>query len=270
MNRVSAASTEVRAQVRGLQTLRRRLHRLGPSRPLRDARAAAVFVKERRIVVSTGRSSLPALSEAIAGHSLPGSWMAHPEVHRIHKILGGIKKHSVVAAPLIMGKETMMHASLGPAVERIASDRARRDILRRLLPPLARKLLHDVEAEGELRMDRWGVPTRQARTARLLLERELLVASRGLHTERGYHTCIVQPWGRSEFSRRFAKKAVSLDFDKAQDLLWVAALRSAVIAPEQEARRWFAFGTGRLDALLANGKIERYAAQGRNWLTCPK
>ncbi len=220
--------------------------------------------------MSTGRSSLPMLAEAIAGRHLIGSWMAHPEVERIYNILGAIAQYDVVAAPLIMGKRVEMDAALGPAVERIASDPERRARARRSLPSLARRLLDQVEAEGRVRMDRWGVATKHARPARLLLERELLVASAGVHTESGYHTSIVVPWHASEFSKRFSRQAAKLALDEAQDELLLAALRSAVIAPEREVRRWFVFGAGRIDALLAEAKLERIAADGRTWLTCPQ
>src|SRR5207249_9607804 len=76
-----------RGRVKQLLALRLRLHRLKPSRPIRDARVALAFIKDWRIVLSTGHSSLPSLAEAIAGRQLRGSWMANPEVFGIYKIL---------------------------------------------------------------------------------------------------------------------------------------------------------------------------------------
>ncbi len=263
-------SPPVVRKVELLQALRLKLHRLGPSRPLRDTGRAAAFVKERRIVMSTGRSSLPLLTEAIAGRPLAGSWMAHLEADRIYSILGDLAKYDVVVAPLILGKQVAMAASLGPAVERIASDPARRDRVLEQIPPLARRLLDQVEAEARVRMDRWSVPTKQARAARLLLERELLVVSSGLHTESGYHTSVVEPWARSKFSKRFSKEAARLTSEEAQDQLLLAAVRSAVTAPEREVRHWFVFGTGRIETLLAQAKLERLTIDTTSWLTCPQ
>jgi len=261
-------SRKAPSKVKDLLALRLRLHRLQPSRPLRDARRAAEFVKERRIVMSTGRASLPLLTEAIAGRHLAGSWMAHPEVNRIYNILGELGKYDVVTAPLILGKEAELDASLGPAVERVASDPERRDTVRRRLPPLARRLLDQVEAQGRVRMDHWGVDTKRARPARLLLERELMLASASIHTESGYHTSIVVPWAASRFSQRFSKEAARLTFEEAQGALLLAAVRSAVIAPEREVRRWFVFEASRIDPLLALSTLERLTADGRTWLTC--
>jgi len=251
-----------------LQARRLRLHRLDPPRPLRDARAAAAFVRERQMVLSTGRSSLPALSEAIAGRSLAGSWMAHPEAGRIYRILGDLRKHDLISAPLVLGKDILMHPALGSAVERVASDRERREQVRRRLPPLARRLLEAVEAKGHLRMDHWGPPAARARPARVLLEREMLVAGSEMHTEGGYHTSIVQPWRRGKIAARFGAEAATLSFDEARDVLLLAAVRSAVVAPEREVRRWFVFEEGeRVGALLAEGALRQFRDRGRIWIT---
>ncbi len=251
-----------------LQALRLKLHRLEPSRPLRDVRRAAAFIKERRIVMGSGRSSLPLLTEAIAGRPLAGSWMAHPEASRIYRIWGKLATYELMTVPLILGKETLLDVSLQPAVERIASDPERRAKVRGTLPPLARRLLEQVEAKGQIRMDRWGVSTKQARVARVLLERELLVASAGLHTEYGYHTSLVAPWSSSRLSRRFSNKATKLTLGEAQDQLLLAAIRSAVVVPLQEVQHWFTFGARRLEACLDQGKLTRFTAEARTWLTC--
>lgn len=250
------------ARVRELLALQARIFRLQPSRPLRTARQAEAFVKERRVVMASGRSSLPLITEAIAGRHIRGSWMADAEVHRIYAITHRLTSRDVLAVPLVLGKETLIDSSLGPAIERIASDSNRRGEVLQRLTPLARQLLERVERTGRVRMDRWAPPTRRARPARLLLERHLLVASRDIHTERGYHTSIVTLWRASAIATRFAVAARRLTFEKAQDALLLAALRSAVIAPEREARRWFAFGAGRIDALLAQGALQRLMVGG--------
>ena len=181
-------------EIEALQALRLRLHRVEPPRPLRDARAAAAFVRERGIVMETGSSGLPVLAEAIVGRQIRGSWMADRDVYRIHRILTGTRRRGVVAAPIVMGKETLFVPALGPAIERVAGDPARRRQARDALPPLSRRLLDDVERNGEVRMDRWPRSAVQARRARLLLVRQLLVWSQSIHTEGGYHTAVVIPW----------------------------------------------------------------------------
>lgn len=229
------------------------------------------FIAEREIVLSAGRSSLPMLAEAIAGRHLAGSWMAHPEVYRIYRILGRIYKHDdVFAAPLILGKETLIHAPLVPAVQRIAADQTRREQICKQLPPLARRLLDQVESRGQVRMDQWDVSTDQARKARLLLERELLVVSKDLHTERGYHTSVVMPWSRSRIAARFSGQAGLLSYDDAIDSVLLAAVHSAIVVHEREMRRWLVTGGDRVDALLVRGQVERLRVTRASWLTLPR
>lgn len=254
-------------RLRELLMLRARLFRLEPSRPLRTVRQAAAFVKERRMVMVSGRSSLPLITEAIVGCHIRGSWMGDPEVYRIYRITRRLTGRDLLGVPLILGKETLMDSSLGPAIARIASDNDRRGQVLRQLTPLGRQLLEWVEETGRVRMDRWGPPTHQARPARLFLERHLLVTSRDVHTERGYHTSIVMPWRAGAIATRFAVAARRMMFENAQDVLLLAAIRSAVIAPEREVRRWFAFGAGRIDALVAQGELQRLTVGGRAWLT---
>lgn len=217
------------------------------------------------MVMGSGRSALPVMTEAIAGRRLSGSWWKEgaPGTYRI---LGVLERSQLLSVPLVEGKGTFLDPSLGPAIERIASDPERGRAARRTLTATARALLERAEGEGEVRMDRWRVPTPRARPARKLLERELLVWSFDIHTERGYHTAIVRPWGTSEAARRFRKAARSLTFEEAVDDLLLAALRSAVVAPEREARRWLVSGAERLDALIGEGRVERISADF-TWLT---
>ncbi|HET7011254.1 MAG TPA: hypothetical protein VFI11_10795 [Anaerolineales bacterium] len=69
------------------------------------------------------------LADAITGRQIRGLWMADRGVYRIHRILNETRRHGVVAAPIVMGKETVFVTALGPAVERLASDEARRACL---------------------------------------------------------------------------------------------------------------------------------------------
>lgn len=249
-----------------LQIRRFRLHRLEPSRPLRDARAAAAFVRERGMVMESGRASLPILTETIAGRQIRGSWMADRDVFRIYGILGSIHKYGIISAPIVGGKETLFPPELSPSIERVAGDPSRREQARTTLTPLARQLLAEVERTGEVRMDRWPGPPRPARAARLLLVRQLLVWSRSMHTERGYHTAVVIPWRASAFSIHFARRAAGLDYERAQRALLQSAIRSAVAAPEPEVRRWFVFGAGPLNTMIGEGLLRRLQVGRTAWL----
>ncbi len=117
-------------------------------------------------------------------------------------------------------------------------------------------------------MDHWGVRTPEARRARLLLERQLLVVSSSIHTEGGYHTAVVAPWSQGKLSRRFSDDAARLMFDEALDRVLLAAVRSAVLAPEREVRRWLVVGAERVKTLLGEGKLECLPGPGGFLLTC--
>lgn len=258
------------ANLRRLERLRLKLHRLDPSRPLRTTAAAAAFVRERRVVMVSGHSSLPVLTEAIVGRAIRRSWMADPQVHRMYRVLTGLHKFDFLEVPLVLGKEVLIEPSLGPAVERIAADSDRMAAARRTLTPLARRLLERVDADGQVRMDRWRAPATEARRARLLLSRLLLVTTRELHTEAGYHTTIVSPWATSRISQQFAAGAARLSLIEAKRVLLTAAVRSAVLAPLREVTRWFVFGIGPLPALVDEGGLRRVTVKREIWLTAPQ
>jgi hypothetical protein len=246
---------------------RGRLHRLEPSQPLQDVADAVAFVRERRIVTETGHAGVPVLAHTIAGRELVGSWMASPEVYRIYDLLNELAGQDVCHAPLLDGKVTIFDPSLAPAVQRIASDPGRRAALVAQLPPTAAKLLRRVEAEGDVRMDHTGLSTKEGRAARLRLERHLLVASTGIHTERGSHTTALRPWSTSRLAGRVQTADGLPDLETSMDLLVETAVRAAVVVPERDARKWFDFAAQRIDILIEGGRLERLTPAPRErWL----
>jgi hypothetical protein len=254
-------------RLQSAHTERSRLHRLSPSRPLRDAADAAAFVRDRRVVTETGHAGVPVLAHAIAGRELVGSWMASPEVYRIYDLLQELTEHDLCFLALLDGKVTIIDPSLAPAVQRIATDPGRRARLIAQLPPAAAKLLRRVEHEGDVQMDHTGMSTKEGRAARLRLERHLLVVSQGIHTERGSHTTALRPWSESQIARRCQVTDGLPDLETSMDLLVEAALRAAVILTEREARKWFDFAAERIDVLVDAGRIERLVPAPRErWL----
>lgn len=263
----NASDSAVRLERRAALQLRR--HRIQPSRPVRGVKRAEAFVREQRVVIASGHASVPALTEAIAGAHLTGSWWSSGAPGTYGTMLA-LSRTDVIEAPVILGKGTFLDPLLGPALERIASDDKRRTVARRDLPDLAKRLLRDVESRGEIRMDRWGVEAKRSRPARVRLESALLVWSEDMHTDSGYHTAVVRPWATSAVSTRFAKDAARLGYIEARDELALAALAAAVVAPEREARRWFCFGGDWVDELLAAGRLERLTVGRAAWLVPPR
>lgn len=250
-----------------LQAERLHAHRLLPPRPLRDARGASAFVRDRKIVMASGRSSLPVLTEAIAGRAIRGSWMADPEVHRIHDVWYALdERHELFTAPIVSGKRVLLAPELGPSVARIATDERRVEGAWRRLSPLARRLLADVESRDAVRLDEWNARSRESRAARLDLARELLVTSETIHTPEGHHAAVVRPWRQSEIARRCRAEGERLSYQEATETLMLAAVRSAVVVAAREALKWFAFGAEPLERLIDAGRIERRDVGRTSWL----
>lgn len=255
-------------ELEGIIARKLELFRIEPPRPIRSGALAGRFVKERRMVMLTGRSALPILTEAIAGREIRGSWMADPEVHRIYRVMNRIDAgtHGISQVRLILGKEVLIDDELSPAVQRVASDRGRIARAREALTSTARRLLQELEGEGQVRMDEWKVPTKEARPARMLLETQLLAVGEELHTENGYHTSVLRLWKASTIAKRFGTSAKKMTYEAAQDMLLEAALKAAVVASEREARRWFPFGGDRIESLVSAGEIRRLAVGRQRWL----
>lgn len=251
-----------------LRARRLRLHRLRPSRPLRSGHEATTFVCERGIVLVTARNGLPSLADAIAGRRLSGSWMANPECHRIYDLVGAVDGRAVLFLPLANGKECAVDRTLGPAIQRIASDAGRVRAARQALPADAARLLGAAERSGEVRMSRIGWPTARGRKARTALQETLLAWTESVHTDSGRHEAVVRPWSRSPLAR-FAPAARRLGYLESIERLLAAAVRAAVLVPEREARRWFRFCEDRTDSLVASGAIRRLRGPGGPWLAAP-
>jgi hypothetical protein len=239
-----------------LEAQRRREHRIDPPAPIHDPHELMRFVVETGVVMASGRSSLPTLTEAIVGHVIKGSWMADPEVHRIYDLWNEPDWADVLSAPLVQGKQVFVRRDLGPAVASIAGDTRRLAQAVVGLKPLERQLYDAVIDSGEVRMDEWAqinaLKTSPARTARNRLAALFLVESEELHTDAGYHTVIVRP-------RKHAKP--KLPFAQATREVLVAAVRACVLADAQEVRKWSDWSAVALDAALDAGDvvaIDRY------------
>jgi hypothetical protein len=76
---------------------------------------------------------------------------------------------------------------------------------------------------------------------------------------------VIPPWESSELAQQHANTLL-LSAGDAADALTNAAIRSAVIAPEREVRRWFTGSTAALDRLLAAGRCGRVVAGAQHYI----
>ncbi len=245
-----------------LQRERLRRHRLDPSLPITDDDEAAAFVRERTMVMNTGGSSIAVMAWAIAGRALTGSWMAHPEAHRIYDVIGSLAPPAFFPVRLVDGKYVTVTADLAAVVHAYAGDAERMRRAEAELAPDQAKLLAAIRAEGEVRMDRWAGTTAQRNALRRALDRRLLVVTEEVHADRGgAHIAVVRPWAAGDVALA-GPGALTEHFDDAVDALVEAAFHSAVVAPAAEARRWFAHAADGLGRLLGRG--DAVEVDGRN------
>lgn len=223
-----AALTERRAQ----------LHHVD-GRPLTSVGDVVGFLRERQVVMSSaGRSSLASFVFAVAGREFAGSWMAQPECHRIYDLGGELEKAAALTAPLFLGKYADVDPAVAGAAVAYILDPGRVDEARLGLGPRARVLLDQVDDAGEVRVDRVAMAPRERAAAKRDLTRRLLVRAGSLHTESGNHTTVLSSWPAA-LPAWLGALAAEMPFAVACRELVRAGLRSAVVAPEREVRRWF-------------------------------
>jgi hypothetical protein len=82
---------------------------------------ALAFVRERGVVLVSGKGPVPRLTEAIANEPIRGSWWAHPKSHHIFAILQAVTdSEEILVCRLVDGKVTLVHRRLWPALVRVA------------------------------------------------------------------------------------------------------------------------------------------------------
>jgi hypothetical protein len=133
---------------------------------------ALAFVEKHGVVLVSAKGRGPNLVEAIAGHSIKGSWWAHPEGRRIYAVLGAVtESDQVLVCRLVDGKVTLVHRRLWPALVRLA-DRFPAEGLAKVRQEHTAAGHHE---KHEIAFPRW-VPAALAAQAESLGEEEALAA----------------------------------------------------------------------------------------------
>lgn len=85
------------------------------------AAEAIAFVRDRGVVLVSGKGPVPRLTEAIAGEPIKGSWWAHPQSRRIFAVLQAVTaSEDILVCSLVDGKITLVHRRLWSALVRVA------------------------------------------------------------------------------------------------------------------------------------------------------
>jgi hypothetical protein len=246
-----------RRELAPLEAERSRACRLTPDRALRDIEEAADWVRERGIVTITPDCSLPSL--LLACHEPPyrpgssgfGLWprtkypwavelTAHPGIH-------GLKVHR--------GKRVLISDRVAAVIDplcRAAVEAASGSPLVRHLRAAGPSLAEDLQVE-------LGLSAAALRRLRAPLERSGAVVSRSVtvaaRTGGHRHTSELRLWPAAETPGPVA----DVSPEAALEDVLVAAVRAAVLAPEDEAAGWFSWPVpgGAIQKLVAAGRLSR-------------
>ena len=234
--------------------------RLTPDRALATLDEAADFLRDRGLLTRTTDSALPSLYEAC--HEDPyrpgtpgfGTWPVTK-----WPWFGELAGRGYLVTAVHRGKNLIVSAE----VARLLDPICRAEIARiRAADPDARRLLDHLAAAGpgtaeDLR-EALGLKRQELKALRYPLERCGAIVARSLKMTGG-----PDDQRASELARWDQVHPAAADADPRQALgeLIVAGVRAAVVAPERELPRWFAwrwYWTGTLvDELIMAGRLRR-------------
>lgn len=245
--------------------------RLAPGRELRSRDEAATFLDNRGLLTRTPDCALPSLYEACqeepyqaGGHGF-ASWPATK-----WPWFGELAGQGYLITAIHRGKNLM----ITDAVARLLDPIARAELARwHAADRGSARLLDHLAAAGPAGLDdlrlELGLSRAELRSLRGPLERSGAVVSRSVEVTSGeghLHTSELARWDQA-----YAGSADS-NIQPAQALadLVVAGVRAAVVAPESEPRKWFAWPQywhpTLIDNLIRDGhlrRVESFIATGR-------
>ena len=124
---------------------------------------------------------------------MPGSWWGHPQGKLIYETLEQVGE-TVAWAKLVLGKDTLVHRRLWPAL--VAAAQSGQDWQTRGLKPDAKRLLLRIRRGRRVRTDEAPAGTgRKLGVIATELERRLLARGASEHTPSGHHARFLETWG---------------------------------------------------------------------------
>jgi hypothetical protein len=135
---------------------------------------------------------LPSATACIAGAPVPGSWWGHAQGRLIYETLEQVGE-TVAWAKLVLGKDTLVHRRLWPAL--VAAAASRQAWQTRGLAPDAKRLLARIQRGRPIRTDEaLAGKSRKLGVVATELERRLLAHGRSEHTASGHHARFLEMW----------------------------------------------------------------------------
>jgi len=221
--------------------------RLTPDRALASLEDAEAFLLDRGLLTRTADSALPSLFAAC--HEEPyapdkpgfGQW---PRTR--YPWFGELGARGYATLAVHRGKSLLVSG----ATARLVDPLARAELERRADDPLLRHLAEVGPSELDDLQVELGLSPRELRRLRAPLERcAALVARSVVYEEPHRHTSLLSRWDQV-----FPEPSQEGGLEE----LVVAGVRAAVLAPERELQRWFAWWEdGLVKRLLAEGRLQR-------------
>jgi hypothetical protein len=161
---------------------------------IRSAQGRLESLLERHGLLLCHDSKYPSATACIAGEPVSGSWWGHRTGKLIYETLSRVSE-SVAWPKLVLGKETLVHRRLWPALVAVAE--SGQDWQLRGLEADAQLLLKRLRGGVQIRTDEAPRPAggRKLGTVATELERRLLARSHSEHTAGGHHARILETWG---------------------------------------------------------------------------
>jgi hypothetical protein len=221
--------------------------RLTPDRALESLDEAEAFLLDRGLLTRTADSALPSLFAAC--HEEPyaadkpgfGQWprTKYPWFGEV-----GARGYAILAVH--RGKSLLVSDETARLIDPLAGA----ELERRADDPLLRHLAETGPAELEDLQLELGLAPKELRRLRAPLERcGALVARSVVYEDPHRHTTLLSRWDQV-----FPEPAR----DGGLEELVVAGVRAAVVAPETELRRWFAWWEdGLVERLVVDGRLQR-------------
>ena len=182
-------------------------------------------------------AKLPSATACIAGAPVPGSWWGHAQGKLIYETLEELGE-TVAWAKLVLGKDTLVHRRLWPAL--VAAAASRQAWQTRGLAADAKRLLARVRRGRPIRTDE--APARKGRKLGVVateLECRLLAHGAREHTASGHHARFLETWaawGRAHGvgARDLPGASEALAALSAPVLAWTGGRRPAGLLPWYE------------------------------------